>query len=328
MNNPDKPLLSVENLKTYFYTNAGIVKAVDGVSFYVRPGEALGLAGESGCGKSITCHSILRLLPKPAGRIVSGKILFEGVDLVTQPESRMRQWRGKEISMILQDPLMALNPVYTIGNQVAESFQLDKVARKSLQQKVIDVLKSVKIPSVEERLNTYPFQFSGGMRQRTCAAIAISRYPKLLIADEPTTSLDVTIQDQFIKLLKEIQQRHHMALILVTHDLGLVAESCDRVAIMYAGRIVETGSVLRVFENPAHPYTRALMQAIPRLGQKNKRLFQIEGEPPNPANLPPGCYFHPRCHQAMEHCKQEYPPEIPIQGDGYAACWRYHKEEA
>jgi len=217
--------------------------------------------------------------------------------------------------------LMALNPVYTISNQVGECFHLDKVESKDIKQKIINVLKSVKIPSIEERLNSYPFQFSGGMRQRTCAAISISRSPHLLIADEPTTSLDVTIQDQFMKLLKEIQRKNNMAMILITHDMGLVAESCDRVAIMYGGRIVETGSVIRVFEQPGHPYTQALMQAIPRLGSQSKRLFQIEGEPPNPALLPSGCYFHPRCSKAIDICRSEYPPEFPMNGDGYAACW-------
>ena len=314
-------LVSVEDLKTYFYTNAGIVKAVDGVSFSLKAGEALGLAGESGCGKSVTCLSIMRLVPRPTGRIVGGKIIYEGEDLLTKKDSEMRHWRGKKISMILQDPLMSLNPVYTIGAQVAEAFALDKVNRAVIKQHVIDVLNSVKIPSAGERLNSYPFQFSGGMRQRTAAAIAIARSPKLLIADEPTTSLDVTIQDQFLKLLKEMQQQNNMALIMVTHDLSIVAEICDRVAIMYAGRIVETGTVKRVYEDPGHPYTQALMQAIPRLGQKRKRLFQIEGEPPNLVTLPTGCYFHPRCHKVMDICRAEYPPAFNIGEDGYAACW-------
>jgi oligopeptide/dipeptide ABC transporter ATP-binding protein len=319
-------LLSVEDLKTYFYTNAGIVKAVDGVSFSLRAGEALGLAGESACGKSVTCLSILRLVPQPAGRIVGGKIIFEGEDLLTKKESEMTKWRGKKISMILQDPLMSLNPVYTIGAQVAEAFSLDKVSRVTIRQHVIDVLSSVKIPSAGERLGSYPFQFSGGMRQRTAAAIAIARSPKLLIADEPTTSLDVTIQAQFLKLLKEMQQESKMALILVTHDLSIVAEICDRVAVMYAGRIVEMGSVKRVYKNPGHPYTRALMQAIPRIGKKKKRLFQIKGEPPNPADLPTGCYFHPRCHKVMDICRSEYPPVFNVGKDGYAACWLLKKE--
>jgi oligopeptide/dipeptide ABC transporter ATP-binding protein len=321
-------LLSVEDLKTYFYTNLGIVKAVDGVSFSVKSGEALGLAGESGCGKSVTCLSIIRLVSKPAGRVVGGKVLFEGEDLLTKDEKEMRHWRGKKISMILQDPLMSLNPVYTIGDQVAEAFALDRVRRVTIRRRVIDVLSSVKIPSAAERLDCYPFQFSGGMRQRTAAAIAIARSPKLLIADEPTTSLDVTIQAQFLKLLKEIQQQNNMALILVSHDLSIVAEICDRVAIMYAGRIVESGTVKRVYEHPGHPYTQALMQAIPILGQKKKRLFQIEGEPPNLARLPAGCHFHPRCRKAMDICRVEYPPMFNMGEDSYAACWLLKKGKA
>lgn len=319
-----KELLSVEDLKTYFYTNMGIVKAVDGVSFSLKEGEALGLAGESGCGKSITCLSILRLVPRPAGRIVGGKVVFEGEDLLTKKAREMTQWRGKKVSMVLQDPCMSLNPVYTIGDQVAESFRLEKI-RQAIKQRVIDVLNSVKIPSPAERLDSYPFQFSGGMRQRTAAAIAIARSPRLLIADEPTTALDVTIQAQFLQLLKEIQQKNNMALILVSHDLSIVAEVCDRVAIMYAGRIVESGTVQRVYENPGHPYTQALMQAIPRLGKKQRRLFQIEGEPPNPARLPSGCYFHPRCHKAMDICRAEYPPVFELGADNYAACWLLKK---
>jgi oligopeptide/dipeptide ABC transporter ATP-binding protein len=317
-------LLSVEDLKTYFYTNVGTVKAVNGVSFSLKAGEALGLAGESGCGKSVTCLSILRLVPRPAGQIVGGKVIFEGEDLLTKRAREMTQWRGNKISMILQDPLMSLNPVYTIGSQVAEAFRLSKI-KHAIRQRVIDVLESVKIPSPAERLDSYPFQFSGGMRQRTAAAIAIARSPKLLIADEPTTSLDVTIQAQFLQLLKEIQQQNNMALILVSHDLSIVAEVCDRVAIMYAGKIVESGTVKRVYENPSHPYTQALMQAIPRLGKKEKRLFQIEGEPPNPARLPAGCSFHPRCHKVVDICRVEYPPEFSVGEAGYAACWLLKK---
>jgi oligopeptide/dipeptide ABC transporter ATP-binding protein len=320
-------LLSVEDLKTYFYTNMGTVKAVDGVSFCLRAGEALGLAGESGCGKSITCLSILRLVPQPAGQIVGGKVVFEGEDLLAKEAGEMTRWRGSKISMILQDPLMSLNPVYTIGDQVGEAFRLDKVKR-GVTQRVIEVLGKVKIPSPAERLGAYPFQFSGGMRQRTAAAIAIARSPKLLIADEPTTSLDVTIQAQFLRLLKEIQQRNKMALILVSHDLSIVAEICDRVAIMYAGRIVESGTTKRVYENPGHPYTQALMQAIPRLGEKRRRLFQIEGEPPNLARLADGCSFHPRCREAMDICRVEYPPAFNMGDDGYATCWRLKKGEA
>lgn len=324
---PRETLLSVENLKTYFFTRSGIVKAVDNVSFSVRQGEALGIAGESGCGKSITCLSVVRLVPQPAGRIIAGKILFQGEDLLRKGEREMRHWRGRKIAMILQDPLTSLNPVYTIGNQVAESFMLIErnTTHSSIIKKVIDVLRRVKIPSAEQRLNNYPFQFSGGMSQRVLAAMAIAQEPRLLIADEPTTSLDVTIQDQFLRLLKQMQRETNMGLILVTHDLGIVAETCDHVAIMYAGRIVEYGNVERIYKNPAHPYTEALMQALPKLGSKRKRLYQIEGEPPNLLSLPPGCSFQPRCPKQIDICREEYPPEVPVAGGGHASCWLLEK---
>jgi len=322
-------IISIENLKTYFYTRAGVVKAVDGVSFHVNPGESFGLAGESGCGKSVTCFSIVRLVAEPAGRIVAGKIMMDGEDLTTKSQDEMREWRGKKIGIILQDPLMSLNPVYTISNQVAECYNLDHVKNSRVRQNVIDVLRSVNIPAIEQRLDCYPFQFSGGMRQRTAAAIAIARSPRLLIADEPTTALDVTIQDQFLTLLKEIQLKTNMGIIMVSHDLGVIAESCDRIAVMYGGKIVETGTVKRVYQDPAHPYTRALMKALPKLGlkPKSRKMCQIEGEPPNPANLPPGCSFHPRCPNVMNICRQEYPPVTEIDGDGYAACWLLNKRE-
>jgi len=318
-------LLSVEGLKTYFFTRAGVVKAVDGVSFYLDEGEALGLVGESGCGKSITCHSIVRLLPAAGSRIVDGKILFEGEDLVQTKGKEMRKWRGKKIGMILQDPLVSLNPVHTIGRQVGEAVRLDDKKQKTgtVRRKVIEMLERVKIPSAAQRLKQYPFQFSGGMRQRVLAAVAMARRPKLLIADEPTTALDVTIQDQFLRLLKEMQREYGLALLLVTHDLGLVAETCDRVAVMYAGRIVETGSVERVFEDPAHPYTKALMRALPDMETRKRRLCQIEGEPPNLLDLPPGCSFSPRCSEAMEICRREYPPSFPAGGGAEATCWRW-----
>jgi oligopeptide/dipeptide ABC transporter ATP-binding protein len=222
---------------------------------------------------------------------------------------------------------MSLNPVYTIGNQVAECFNLDHVKHNRIRQNAIEVLRSVKIPAVEERLNCYPFQFSGGMRQRTSAAIAIARSPRLLIADEPTTALDVTIQDQFLTLLKEIQQKTKMGIIMVTHDLAVVAEICDRIAVMYGGKIVETGTVKRVYQDPAHPYTRALMMALPKFGSRSRKTYQIDGEPPNPANLPPGCSFHPRCPNVMNICRLEYPPATDVAGDGYASCWLLNKRE-
>ena len=324
-----KNILSVEDLRTYFFTRAGVVKAVDGVSFTVDEGESLGIAGESGCGKSITCLSLVRLVPQPAGRIVSGKVLFEGQDLLTKKEEEMRQYRGKEIAMILQDPLTSLNPCYTIGNQVSEPFKLERGhdERKSIKRQVIDILKSVKIPMPERRMKNYPFQFSGGMRQRVLAAIAIARNPRLLIADEPTTSLDVTIQDQFLRLLKDMQKQTNMGLVMITHDLGIVAETCDRVAIMYAGRIVESGTVQRVFLSPAHPYTEALMEALPKMESKCKTLFQIKGEPPNLLQLPLGCSFWPRCYKVIDICRIEYPPMISVAKGGEAACWLLKKSK-
>lgn len=317
-------LLSVEGLKMYCFTRAGVVKAVDGISFTVNRGDALGIVGESGCGKSMTCNSIVRLLPQPAGRIVAGRILFEGEDLLEKTESEMRQIRGKKISMILQDPLMSLNPVYTIGNQVAESFKLhgEGLSRSMVRQGVIKVLTQVNIPSAEQRLKDYPFQFSGGMRQRTVAAMALAGQPSLLIADEPTTALDVTIQDQFLRLLKEMQRQTNMGLILVTHDLGIVAETCNRIVIMYAGKVVETGGIKEVFADPAHPYTEALLQALPTIGGRSKRLFQIKGEPPNLLDLPPGCSFRVRCHRVSEMCREEHPPMVPLAAGREAACWR------
>ena len=269
----------------------------------------------------------LQILPQPAGRTIAGKVVFEGEDLLTKNEREMRKYRGKQIAMILQDPLMSLNPLYSIGNQVSEVFRLegDKTAKTTIKDKVIDVLKRVRIPSAERRLHDYPFQFSRGMRQRVVAAIAIARQPKLLIADEPTTSLDVTIQDQFLRLLREMQLQTSMGLIFVTHDLAIVAENCDRVAIMYAGKIVESGAVKEIYANPAHPYTEALMQALPKLGSQRKRLYQIEGEPPNLLRLPPGCGFSPRCPKVMDICKAEYPPMIPVNASRSAACWLLNK---
>jgi oligopeptide/dipeptide ABC transporter ATP-binding protein len=320
-------LLSVEDLKTHFFTRAGVVKAVDGVSFHLDEGEALGLVGESGCGKSITCHSIVRLLPTLGCRIAGGKIIFQGEDLVQKNINEMVNWRGKKIGMILQDPLSSLNPVHTIGRQVGEAIRLDDKRQKTsaVRRKVLELLEKVKIPSAAKRMEQYPFQFSGGMRQRVLAAVSMARQPKFLIADEPTTALDVTIQDQFLRLLKQMQKEYGLALLLVTHDLGLVAETCDRVAVMYAGRIVETGSVERVFENPAHPYTKALMMALPEIGAKKKRLFQITGEPPNLLNLPPGCSFSPRCSKVMDICKKEYPPITQAGMGSMTSCWLWAK---
>jgi oligopeptide/dipeptide ABC transporter ATP-binding protein len=323
----EESLLSVRDLCTYVFTAGGIVKAVDGVSFTLGPGEAMGLVGESGCGKSMTCHSIIRLLP-PAARTVRGSILLDGEDLLAKSDAEMVAYRGKKIAMILQDPLMSLNPVYTVGNQVGEVFHLEdpRWNKEAVAGKVVDILKRVKIPSAERRLRNYPFEFSGGMRQRVVAAMAMARGPRLLIADEPTTALDVTIQDQFLRLLKDMQTESRMGLILVTHNLGIVAEVCHSVAIMYAGRIVESGTVERVYTEPAHPYTKGLMEALPKLGVRRRRLYQIEGEPPDLSRLPSGCHFHPRCAFAMDMCRAEYPPIAEVPAGGAAACWLLAEE--
>jgi oligopeptide/dipeptide ABC transporter ATP-binding protein len=323
-----KPLLQVEDLKTYFFTKKGIVKAVDGVSFTVNSGEVVGFVGESGCGKSVTSLSIIQLVPEPAGRIVGGRVLFDGEDLLTKTDSEMKNFRGSRITMILQDPLTSLNPVYTIGQQVAEPFVYHPSPNdtRNIFDKVVDVLRQVKVPAAEKRTKDYPHQFSGGMRQRVGAAIAIASNPKLLIADEPTTSLDVTIQAQFLKLILDIQEKSDLAVLYITHDLGVVAQVCDRVQVMYAGRIIETGDVRRIFKEPMHPYTKGLIESVPKIGPKKQRLFQIDGQPPYLLDLPGGCSFWPRCTYALDICKKDYPPEIPIGESDYVRCWLHSKE--
>jgi len=316
-----KRLLEVQNLKTYFRDQNATVKAVDGVSFYVDEKETLGIVGESGSGKSLTSLSILRLVPKP-GRIVEGKILLEGRDLLKLSEKQMRRVRGEKISMVLQDPMTSLNPAFTVGNQIGETISTHlKVKGKALTARIIEMLKQVKIPSPETRIHAYPHQMSGGMKQRVVGAIAISCQPRLLIADEPTTSLDVTIQAQYLELLKELQRKMGMSLIFITHDFGIVADICDRVAVMYAGQIVESAPVRTIFYEPAHPYTAALLQAVPKLETKVDRLTSISGQPPNPASLPAGCRFAPRCPYADEKCRQEEPPIFAIEDNHHVKCW-------
>jgi len=315
-------ILQVKDLKTYFFTHRGVVKAVDGVSFWLKEGETLGLVGESGCGKSASCFSIIRLVDKPAGRIVGGQVTFDGEDLLCKSEKEMRQIRGKRISMILQDPMVSLNPLFTIGDQVAEPIRIhQKLDKIMVWEKVKEMLSLVKIPSPEVRMKEYPHQMSGGMRQRIVGAMVLSCQPHLLIADEPTTSLDVTIQAQFLALLKEIQQQSNLSIIMVTHDFGIVARVCDHVAVMYAGRIVETAETRELFNNPAHPYTIALMNSLPRMGAKVDRLYSIQGQPPELQSLPPGCAFAPRCPDVMEICRQEYPPQSTVTKGHYVNCW-------
>ena len=315
-------VLEVKDLKTYFFTSRGVVKAVDGVNFTIKERETLGLVGESGCGKTITCLSILRLVPAPAGRTVGGEIIFEGQDLLSKSEGEMRNIRGSKISMILQDPMVSLNPLYTTGDQVAEPVKIhQKLTPQLAWEKAKEMLSRVKIPSPEVRMKDYPHQMSGGMRQRVVGAMVLSCQPRLLIADEPTTSLDVTIQAQFLKLLKELQQQQNFAMIMVTHDLGIVAKVCDRVAVMYAGKIIENGDVREIFYHPAHPYTKALLGSLPKMDVKEEKLYTIEGQPPELHDLPPGCRFSPRCPSVMEICRKEYPPQFTIKDSHLVRCW-------
>ena len=317
-------ILQVEDLCSVFFTRQGVVRAVDGVSFHVREGETFGIVGESGCGKTVTGLSILRLLPEPAGRIVGGRIILDGTNLMELNKQEMRAFRGRMISMILQDPMTSLNPVYSIGNQIAESIRLHQdIPDDRVQDEVISALHLLKIPAPEMRLRDYPFQMSGGMRQRVVGSIAMSCYPRLLIADEPTTALDATIQAQYLALFKEVQKRTGVAIIFITHDFGVVANMCHRVAVMYAGKIVETAETRELFRAPRHPYTSALINSVPLLDRKDERLFSIEGQPPSLMNLPPGCRFFPRCTDAREVCSEKEPTEKEI-GDGHSvACWKW-----
>lgn len=316
-------VLEVEDLRTYFRTRFGTVKAVDGVSFNLHKGETLGIVGESGCGKSVTMLSMMRLIPIPPGRIVSGKIVLDGEDLLQLTEGEMTKIRGSKIALIIQDPMTSLNPVFSIGNQVAEAIKLHHdLPRKGVIEQALEVLRKVNIPAAEARMQDYPHQMSGGMRQRVVGAIGISCEPMVLIADEPTTSLDVTIQAQYLKLLKDIQKESNLSLIFITHDFGIVAKMCDRVAVMYAGRIVEMGSVREIFNNPSHPYTEALLASVPKMEEDVDRLYSIEGQPPALHDLPTGCPFAPRCQYVMDHCRTEYPPQVDQSESHYAACWR------
>jgi oligopeptide/dipeptide ABC transporter ATP-binding protein len=315
-------VLQITDLQTHFFTFGGtrVVKAVDRVSFTLHEGETLGLVGESGSGKTTTCLSIVGLVPR-AARIVGGSIVFEGEDLVQKTEREMRKIRGRRIAMILQDPMASLNPLFTIGRQVGEpAFFHQHLRGRPLRARVQELLRAVRIPSPEWRTREYPHQMSGGMRQRIVGAIALAGGPRLVIADEPTTNLDVTIQAQYLDLLKDIQRDLGVALIFVTHNLGIVARMCDRVAVMYAGKIVEQASVRELFDAPQHPYTRALIGSVPKLGSKEP-LYSIPGQPPNLAALPRGCAFHPRCPEAMPRCMDEEPRDVHLGDGSVARCW-------
>jgi oligopeptide transport system ATP-binding protein len=318
------PLLQLENLSTHYVSARGarVVRAVDEVSLSIDAGETLGIVGESGSGKSTLALTILRLLPT-AARIVEGTMRFEGEDLLAKSDAEMRHVRGKRIAMILQDPMASLNPLFTIGDQVAEPIRVHEGSgRGNAWRRAGELLKSVRIPSPETRLGQYPHEMSGGMRQRIVGAIGISCAPRLLIADEPTTSLDLTIQAQYLNLLRELQRAHGLALIFITHNLGIVAKMCDRLAVMYAGRIVEQGSVSDIFRAPAHPYTEALINSIPRMnGDAQQRLTAIDGQPPDLSALPPGCAFAPRCPRVFDRCRVERPPAFAPRPERAVRCW-------
>jgi oligopeptide/dipeptide ABC transporter ATP-binding protein len=316
-------LLEVRHLSTHYVSARGarVTRAVDDVSLTVGEGETLGIVGESGSGKTTLALSLLRLLP-PAARIVSGEIRFEGEDLLTKSPGEMRRVRGKRIAMILQDPLASLNPLFTVGDQVAEPLRVHEGAsRGRAWARARELLRAVRIAAPETRVREYPHQLSGGMRQRIVGAIAISCGPRLLIADEPTTSLDLTIQAQYLRLLRDLQRDRGLAMIFITHNLGIVARMCDHVAVMYAGRLVEAGPVARIFSSAAHPYTQALLESIPRMADGRKRLTAIDGQPPDPVALPPGCAFHPRCPKVMERCRTEAPPEVRVAASHTSRCW-------
>ncbi len=315
-------LLEINDLHTRFHTGDGVVPAVDGVSFRLLEGETLGLVGESGCGKSVTALSILRLIPRPPGEISGGPLLFRGEDLLAKSEKEMRKIRGNAISMIFQEPMTSLNPVFTCGFQIMEAIQLhQRLDKARARERAIDMLRVVGIPSPEQRVDEYPHQLSGGMRQRVMIAMALSCNPALLIADEPTTALDVTIQAQILELIGRLRREFKMSVLIITHDLGVVAEVADHVAVMYAGKVVEYATVNEIFARPLHPYTQGLLTSIPRLGGELERLQVIPGVVPSPLDFPSGCRFHPRCPLADARCRTEEPPLVPHADGHLAACW-------
>ncbi|MEU7375627.1 ABC transporter ATP-binding protein [Streptomyces albidoflavus] len=314
-------LLDVRDLQVEFHTREGVAKAVNGVSYSVDAGETLAVLGESGSGKSVTAQAIMGILDTPPGHITGGQIIFEGRDLLTLKEDRRRKVRGAEMAMIFQDALSSLNPVLTVGEQLGEMFTVHRgMSRKDAKARAVELMDRVRIPAATERVDQYPHQFSGGMRQRIMIAMAMALEPKLIIADEPTTALDVTVQAQVMELLAELQREYNMGLILITHDLGVVADVADKIAVMYAGRIVETAPVHDIYRAPAHPYTRGLLDSIPRLDQKGRELYAIKGLPPNLLAIPPGCAFHPRCPLAQPVCTTDEPPLYEVDPRRRSAC--------
>ena len=321
-------LIDVSGLKTHFFTEEGVVKAVDGVDFEIYPGETIGIVGESGCGKSVTSLSIMRLVESPPGRIVDGSIMFDGDDIVNKNQKEMRKIRGNDISMIFQEPMTSLNPVYTVGDQISEAIILHKdVNKKEARKQAIDMLAKVGIPLPEQRVDEYPHQLSGGMRQRVMIAMALSCDPKLLIADEPTTALDVTIQAQILDLMNDLKQKFGMAIMMITHDLGVIAEVADRIAVMYAGKVMEYTDAVSLFKDPKHPYTWGLMHSIPRLDKSVEKLYAIPGMVPSPLDFPEGCKYNTRCELADEKCKAEEPPLEEVEEGHQSRCWHVDKLE-
>jgi oligopeptide/dipeptide ABC transporter ATP-binding protein len=316
-------LLEVRALTTHFFTGAGIVRAVDGISYDVKEGETVALVGESGCGKSVSALSIMRLVAAPAGRIVGGQIFFKGQDLLALDEESMRKIRGRQIAMVFQEPMTSLNPVLSIGRQLTEGLEIHLgMTAGEAQQRAVELLAMVGIPDPERRLAQYPHQFSGGMRQRMMIAMALACGPSLVLADEPTTALDVTIQAQILELMKDLSRRLGVAMVLITHNLGVVARYADRVNVMYAGKMVEQGSAREVYANPRHPYTLGLLRSVPRLDEpRREKLNPIDGQPPDLTRLPPGCSFAPRCRYAIDRCRREVPPLMPVDDGHLSACW-------
>ena len=322
-----EPLLKVRNLKTYFYTEEGVVPAVDGLDFNLMPDETLAIVGESGCGKSVTSLSILQIVATPPGKIIDGEIIFKGEDLLKKSEKEMRKIRGNHISMIFQEPLTSLNPVFTIGYQICDILHMHQgLDKKQAREKAIEMLKKVKIPSPEAVIDEYPHQLSGGMRQRVMIAMALACNPGILIADEPTTALDVTIQAQIMHLLRDLQEENHTSIILITHDLGVVAQIAKRVMVMYAGLAVEYADVNSIFKEPLHPYTSGLLRSIPSPTDRKDTLFSIKGSIPSPKDYPEGCRFSPRCEECMEICSKKAPPLVTLEDGRKVRCWKYAKE--
>lgn len=317
-----EPLLEIKGLQTHFYTDSGNIPAVDGVDIYIRKGEVLGIVGESGCGKSVMSLSVMRLVPDPPGKIVNGTISFKGEDLASVSEKRMQEIRGNEIAMIFQEPMTSLNPVFTNGNQISETVQLHRgLNKKEAKLHSIEMLRKVGIPRPEAIVDEYPHQLSGGMRQRVMIAMAMSCDPELLIADEPTTALDVTIQAQILELMKKLNQELGTSIMIITHDLGVVADMCDRIVVMYAGKIVEEGPVRTILKDPQHPYTRGLIQSVPRMDVVRDKLYSIPGNVPNPRFMPQGCRFAPRCEYAMDRCRTEMPNLVTLDAGHQSRCW-------